>query len=93
MTDEVVQYVIDSIRGAVVSAFESTVSKIRGDRINSFPPSAPVYISRAPGRLDLMGGNVDYTGGLVFREHHSRSNLGCGATAERSARSFSGIHR
>jgi len=26
-----------------------------------------VHISRAPGRLDLMGGNVDYTGGLVFQ--------------------------
>ncbi len=25
-----------------------------------------VYIGRSPGRLDLMGGNVDYTGGLVF---------------------------
>ena len=26
-----------------------------------------IYIGRAPGRLDLMGGNVDYTGGLVFQ--------------------------
>ena len=26
----------------------------------------PVYVGRAPGRMDLMGGNVDYTGGLVF---------------------------
>ena len=25
-----------------------------------------VYVARAPGRLDLMGGNDDYTGGLVF---------------------------
>jgi L-arabinokinase len=31
-----------------------------------FSLSEPVYISRAPGRLDLMGGNDDYTGGLVF---------------------------
>jgi galactokinase len=31
-----------------------------------FSPSAPVFIARAPGRLDLMGGNDDYTGGLVF---------------------------
>jgi galactokinase len=28
--------------------------------------SGPVLIARAPGRLDLMGGNDDYTGGLVF---------------------------
>jgi galactokinase len=32
-----------------------------------FSPEKPVHISRAPGRLDLMGGNVDYTGGLVFQ--------------------------
>ncbi len=31
-----------------------------------FSPDKPVYISRSPGRLDLMGGNDDYTGGLVF---------------------------
>lgn len=31
-----------------------------------FQPSKTMYISRAPGRLDLMGGNDDYTGGLVF---------------------------
>lgn len=31
-----------------------------------FAPSTPVYITRSPGRLDLMGGNDDYTGGLVF---------------------------
>jgi len=28
--------------------------------------SGPVFIARSPGRLDLMGGNDDYTGGLVF---------------------------
>jgi galactokinase len=31
-----------------------------------FDRGQPVYIGRAPGRMDLMGGNVDYTGGLVF---------------------------
>jgi len=31
-----------------------------------FQPNQPIYLSRAPGRLDLMGGNDDYTGGLVF---------------------------
>ena len=49
-----------------MSDFESSVLKIRGeDRF--FCASKPVYVSRAPGRLDLMGGNVDYTGGLVFQ--------------------------
>ena len=31
-----------------------------------FVPGQPIHYSRAPGRLDLMGGNDDYTGGLVF---------------------------
>ena len=31
-----------------------------------FDREHPVYIGRAPGRMDLMGGNVDYTGGWVF---------------------------
>lgn len=31
-----------------------------------FAPGKPIYIARSPGRLDLMGGNVDYTGGMVF---------------------------
>jgi L-arabinokinase len=31
-----------------------------------FAPDRAVYIARSPGRLDLMGGNVDYTGGMVF---------------------------
>lgn len=31
-----------------------------------FNSGTPVFICRSPGRLDLMGGNDDYTGGLVF---------------------------
>lgn len=49
-----------------MSRFEAAVSELRGpDKF--FCNRAPVYICRAPGRLDLMGGNVDYTGGLVFQ--------------------------
>lgn len=48
-----------------MSVFETTVAAMRGEQ-QYFSAKAPVYISRAPGRLDLMGGNVDYTGGLVF---------------------------
>lgn len=33
---------------------------------DGFFSSTQLYITRAPGRLDLMGGNDDYTGGLVF---------------------------
>ena len=31
-----------------------------------FSSSSSVCVARAPGRMDLMGGNDDYTGGLVF---------------------------
>jgi galactokinase len=43
----------DMVKSAVVDGFFTT-------------QSSPVCIARAPGRLDLMGGNDDYTGGLVF---------------------------
>ncbi|HEY4358651.1 MAG TPA: galactokinase family protein [Acidobacteriaceae bacterium] len=32
-----------------------------------FAPGKPVWVARAPGRLDVMGGNVDYTGGMVLQ--------------------------
>jgi L-arabinokinase len=46
-------------------AFEETVKGLKTEN-GFFSPQVPIYISRAPGRLDLMGGNDDYTGGLVF---------------------------
>lgn len=46
--------------------FASRVAEQRGSG-GFFAAARPVHISRAPGRLDLMGGNVDYTGGLVFQ--------------------------
>ena len=45
--------------------FEDSVKQLRTES-NFFSTTMPVYISRSPGRLDLMGGNDDYTGGLVF---------------------------
>jgi galactokinase len=33
---------------------------------NFFEKGTGIFINRTPGRLDLMGGNDDYTGGLVF---------------------------
>jgi galactokinase len=47
------------------AVFEKTVLGLKQSG-SFFSPDAPVFISRAPGRLDLMGGNDDYTGGLVF---------------------------
>ncbi|MBZ5859122.1 GHMP family kinase ATP-binding protein [Flavihumibacter profundi] len=45
--------------------FEETVRSLKQEGV-VFMPDLPIYISRAPGRLDVMGGNDDYTGGLVF---------------------------
>jgi galactokinase len=48
-----------------MSGFVQKVTALRGPD-QFFARGRAVYISRAPGRLDLMGGNVDYTGGVVF---------------------------
>jgi len=32
-----------------------------------FTVARPIWVARAPGRLDVMGGNVDYTGGMVLQ--------------------------
>jgi L-arabinokinase len=36
-------------------------------RADFFDPASPVWLARAPGRLDLMGGFADYSGGLVLQ--------------------------
>lgn len=41
-------------------------SEVRALIGHLFDAGKPIFINRAPGRLDLMGGNDDYTGGLVF---------------------------
>ncbi len=48
-----------------ITRFIETIRALTGAD-NFFQPGKTIYISRAPGRLDLMGGNDDYTGGLVF---------------------------
>ena len=45
--------------------FEHSVRSLRSE-VGFFTGLADIFICRAPGRLDLMGGNDDYTGGLVF---------------------------
>jgi galactokinase len=44
---------------------DSFVDAIRNQAF--FAPTRPIWIARAPGRLDVMGGNVDYTGGMVLQ--------------------------
>ncbi|MGH7177954.1 MAG: galactokinase [Tepidisphaeraceae bacterium] len=41
------------------------LSRVAGELSEQFDPSRPMRISRAPGRLDVMGGIADYTGSLV----------------------------
>jgi galactokinase len=48
-----------------MNEFLDDVRALRG-RGELFARDAPIYVARAPGRLDLMGGNDDYTGGMVF---------------------------
>ena len=50
------------------------VSRIRAELSDAFRPDRPIRLSRAPGRLDVMGGIADYTGSLV-----------CEATLDRAA--------
>lgn len=66
--------------------FEESVKQLRTNN-GFFSPAIPVYISRAPGRLDLMGGNDDYTGGLVFESTireatYAAAQLNIGSTVE-----------
>ncbi len=46
-------------------SLEAEIRALR-NRGELFSAAAPVLLARAPGRLDLMGGNDDYTGGMVF---------------------------
>ena len=50
------------------------LSRCRAELSASFVPGRPIRVSRAPGRLDVMGGIADYTGSLV-----------CEATLDRAA--------
>jgi galactokinase len=48
-----------------VENFLNTIQHNTGEDLY-FLPDEKIYIARSPGRMDLMGGNDDYTGGLVF---------------------------
>jgi L-arabinokinase len=42
------------------------LARTRAELAAAFDPARPMRISRAPGRLDVMGGIADYTGSLVL---------------------------
>jgi galactokinase len=48
-----------------METFPEALERLRGSG-GCFDSDQPIFYTRAPGRLDLMGGNDDYTGGLVF---------------------------
>ena len=41
------------------------LARVRAELSADFAPGKPIRVSRAPGRLDVMGGIADYTGSLV----------------------------
>jgi galactokinase len=45
--------------------FEAFIGRIK--RSGFFDPAKPIFIGRAPGRLDVMGGIADYSGSLVLQ--------------------------
>jgi galactokinase len=49
-----------------MSCFEDQVA-ITVAAHDFFASERPLWVARAPGRLDVMGGNVDYTGGMVLQ--------------------------
>lgn len=49
-----------------LARFDQLISQHLADSF--FSSTDPIHINRTPGRLDLMGGNDDYTGGLVFEK-------------------------
>ncbi|MGD0464229.1 MAG: GHMP kinase [Tepidisphaeraceae bacterium] len=56
------------MRGADLLSLDpvgALLSRVRAELAADFLPHRPIRISRAPGRLDVMGGIADYTGSLV----------------------------
>src|ERR1700722_20698191 len=49
-----------------MSLFEDQLAAIVASH-DFFAADRPIWVARAPGRLDVMGGNVDYTGGMVLQ--------------------------
>jgi L-arabinokinase len=53
------------VRDYMVRHMESFIRQVKKSGL--FNPAAPVFIARAPGRLDVMGGIADYSGSLVLQ--------------------------
>ena len=62
--------------------FVSTARGVR-ERGKLFDRHRPLHVARSPGRLDLMGGNDDYTGGMVFEATIREATWAAAQTARR----------
>jgi galactokinase len=51
---------------AITTGFESLVADPRSSVHELFARQTPIYVARAPGRLDVIGGIADYSGSLVL---------------------------
>ena len=49
------------------TAFIGLPEQLPGELKDFFGARGEIYVSRAPGRLDLMGGIADYSGSLVLQ--------------------------
>src|SRR5712692_121803 len=49
------------------AAFIELLNNLPGELEDFFGDSEELFVSRAPGRLDLMGGIADYSGSLVLQ--------------------------
>ncbi|HTW95170.1 MAG TPA: hypothetical protein VMD30_10275 [Tepidisphaeraceae bacterium] len=61
--------------------------RISGELSDHFRPDLPLRLSRAPGRLDVMGGIADYTGSLVCE-----ATLDCAAAVAVQTRQDRQVH-
>jgi len=57
---------VEELRGSAdAELFAPAIARARARSF--FTPGAPLYVARAPGRLDVMGGIADYSGSLVLQ--------------------------
>ena len=64
----------NDVRVTDLEPVPTLLRRVRAELAADFVPGKPIRVSRAPGRLDVMGGIADYTGSLV-----------CEATLDRAA--------
>ncbi len=56
-----------SWRNVTVVSPDIDVQSVLATLATGFDPATPVWVGRAPGRLDVMGGIADYSGSLVLQ--------------------------